>query len=452
MSKKRILAMILSTVLILTLAACASNSNSNSKSNASTPTPANTESASAPTGDSEQPLQGELVFWTMWNDTEPQGEAWADVAKAFEEKYPGTKITINWSGRDISKTLKPALESGQRIDIFDYPTQYGGQLGFYALDLSEIIVQPFDVLGGKSLTDVLLPSMLETPKKQTDIWSGQVAVGYKPWLNLFMYNVKAFEEAGITSNPTTWKELDEASAKLVAAGYVPITFDDAYAHWISGTYLQRLKGQDWVIELAADKTGDMWRDPAVLEFAKAFEDFAKKGYFDVNVGGNKWPSGQMDVGSGKVAMYFNLTGLPVEVKDVAGSDFKWGAFNYPDVTEGQNFAANAAAAGATMTAINSKCENVALAAEFLAFMHSAENDARFVEAGMTTSLKDGNWPAELADVKPVFDDIDVILQTGGGIESNPEIKPVFSENFIKLAAGQINAEEFVKRMATAAKQ
>jgi raffinose/stachyose/melibiose transport system substrate-binding protein len=105
-----------------------------------------------------------------------------------------------------------------------------------------------------------------------------------------------------------------------------------------------------------------------------------------------------------------------------------------------------------MTAINSKSENVALAAEFLAFMHSAENDARFVEAGMTTSLKDGSWPAELADVKPVFDDIDVILQTGGGIESNPEIKPVFSENFIKLAAGQINAEEFVKRMAAAAKQ
>ncbi len=451
MRKKRILALILSAVLVLGLAACADKPTPSATT--VTPTPTNTETAPAQqSGDPEQPLKGELVFWTMWNETEPQGEAWADVSKKFEAKYPGTKITINWCGRDISKTLKPALESGQRIDIFDYPTQYAGQLGFYCLDLSDIVKKPFEVLGGKSLIDVLQPAMLETPKKQTNIWAGQVAVGYKPWLNLFMYNAKAFEQAGITSVPKTWQELDEACAKLLAAGYAPITFDDAYAHWISGTYLQRLKGQDWVIELANDKTGDKWRDSAVMEFAKAFEDFAKKGYFDVNVGGNKWPAGQMDVGSGKAAMYFNLTGLPVEVKDVAGTDFKWGAFNYPDVTGGQNFAANAAAAGCTMTAVNKNYENVALAAEFIAFMHTLENDTRFVESGMTTSLKDGSWPVALNDVKPVFSDISVILQTGGGIESNPEIKPVFAENFIKLAAGQITAEKFVDNMATAAKK
>lgn len=399
---------------------------------------------------SENTLEGELVFWTMWNDTEPQGEAWQDVADAFEAAYPGTKITIQWCGRDISKTLKPALEGGQRIDIFDYPLQYGGQLGFYCANLEDIIVKPYDVLDGKSLTDVLLPAMLETPKKQTSIFAGQVAVGYKPWLNLIMYNAKAFEDAGITAVPTTWAELDAVCAKLKEAGYSPFTFDDAYAHWLPGIYLARAIGQDEVLNLAADTTGDLWRGEAVVNMAKAFEDFAQKGYFDENVGGNKWPAGQMDVGSGKAAMYFNLTGLPVEVQDVAGPDFKWGAFNFPDVVEGQTRAANEAPAGCTMTAINAKCENMDLAAEFLAFMHSVQSDARFVESGMTTSRKDGNWSAALEDVKPAFDAISVILQTGGGIESNADIKPVFAENFIQLAAGKITSDQFVENMASAA--
>lgn len=238
--------------------------------------------------------------------------------------------------------------------------------------------------------------------------------------------------------------------QLQAESGSPITFDDAYAHWISGMYLARAKGQDWVVELANDKTGDMWRDEAVLSFAKAMEDFATKGYFDENVGGNKWPAGQMDIGSGKVAMYYNLTGLPVEVQDVAGDDFQWGAFNYPDVVEGNNYAADQAPAGCTMTAIHKNTENMELATEFLAFIHSADSDARFVESGMTTSNKDGQWPAALENVKSAFDDITVILQTGGGIESNPDIKPVFAENFIKLASGQITAEAFVDAMASAA--
>jgi len=454
MKKKRIAA--LGLALVMALSACSSapaqtpEESTTKESVSQEQTPEATPEATVEE-DAVQPLEGEIVFWTMWNDTEPQGEAWQEVADRFMALYPNTKITIQWCGRDISKTLKPALESGQRIDMFDYPTQYSGQLGFYCLDLSEMIEQPFDVLGGQSISDVVLPSMLETPKKQTNTWAGQIAVGYKPWLNLFMYNAAAFEEAGITSNPTTWDELDAACAKLLEAGYVPITFDDAYAHWIAGMYLQRLKGQDWVIELAADTTGEMWNDPAVLQFAQAFEDFAQKGYLDSNVGGNKWPAGQMDVGSGKVAMYYNLTGLPVEVSDVAGPDFKWGAFNYPDVPGGESYD-DAAPAGCTMTAISSGCENVALAAEFLAFIHSQESDDRFVESGMTTSSKTGSWPEALTDVKPVFDEISVILQTGGGIETNPEIKPVFTENFIKLAAGQISADKFVENMVAAAQQ
>lgn len=455
---KKPLVLLLALSLILSLAACtapAGNSSAPASSAQSEVTSSKAESsepASSEPSEEVTALEGALTFWTMWNDTEPQGEAMQEIADKFMETYPGTTIEIQWCGRDISKTLKPALEGGQQIDIFDYPTQYGGQLEQFCADLSEIIKTPYDALDGKTMEEVLLPTMLETPKKQTGITSGQIAVGYKPWLCLFMYNVSAFEEAGVTANPTTWEELDAACAKLKEAGYSPITFDDAYAHWLPGMYLARAKGQDWVHELVADTTGEMWNDEAVVQMANAFEDFASKGYFDENVGGNKWPAGQMDIGSGKVGMYLNLTGLPSELQDVTGEDFKWGAFNYPDVADGQNQVANAAPSGCTMTAINANCENMDLAAEFVAFMRNEDSDAAMVGSGMTTARIDGNWPAALDDVKPVFSEITVVQETGGGVEANADLKPILAENFIKLAAGQITADEFVSNMVAAAKQ
>ena len=313
---KKSLALMLALGLTLGLAACKPAAENPSTE----PTPP-ASSEPVPSTPAAPKIEGSITFWTMWNDTEPNGEAMANIIEAFEAKYPGTKIDVQWCGRDLSKTLKPALEGGQVIDVFDYPTQYAGQLQPFCADLSSLITKNFDVLGGKSLEEVLLPAMLETPKKQTGIYDSQLAVGYKPWECLVMYNAKAFEEAGITAAPKTWAEFDAVCAKLKEAGYSPITFDDAYAHWLPGLYLAREKGQDWVHELVADTTGEMWKDEAVLKMASAFAEFAQKGYFDANVGGNKWPAGQMDVGTGKAAMYLNLTGLPGEVKDVTDETF-----------------------------------------------------------------------------------------------------------------------------------
>lgn len=443
----KLVSLLMAIGMVFVFAACGSTGGSSSTSAAQSG-----KSESTGTSEGTAALEGTLQFWTMWNDTEPQGEAMQAIADNFMEAYPGTTIEITWAGRDLSKTLKPALEGGQVIDVFDYPTQYAGQLETFCADLSDLIARPFDVLDGKSLEDVLLPTMLTTPKAQTGVSTGQIAVGYKPWLCLFMYNVAAFEEAGITAAPTTWAELDEACAKLQAAGLSPITFDDAYAHWLPGMYLAREKGQDWVHELVNDTTGELWKDEAVVNMAKAFADFADKGYFDANVGGNKWPAGQMDIGSGKVGMYLNLTGLPTELQDVTDENFKWGAFNFPDVVDGETRAANEAPSGCTMTAVNAKTENMALAEEFVAFMHSKTSDGYMVEAGMTTSRTDGEWPAALADVQPTFNAIDSSLESGGGLEANADLKPIISENFVKLAAGQIDADTFVNNMAAAAKQ
>ena len=42
--------------------------------------------------------------------------------------------------------------------------------------------------------------------------------------------------------------------------------------------------------------------------------------------------------------------------------------------------------------------------------------------------------------------------SGADLTSNPDLSPSIQENFIKLASGQITADEFVNNMAEAAAQ
>lgn len=455
---KKLVALTLSAAMVMGMTGCGQKTNTDGES---TTAPKSTEvkstdadkssAAESQTSDSGKELEGKLVFWSMWNETEPQGEVFQSIIDEFETMHPKVDIDVQWCGRDIKKILKPALDGGQVIDVFDYPLE--NQLEEYCVDLTEYVNKEYASTDGKPLKETILPSMLITPKTQTKVTDKLLAVGYKPWMCLFMYNADIFKEAGITAAPTTWEELDAACAKIKEAGYSPLTFDDAYATWLPGMYLARAKGQDWVRELVADKTGEKWKDDAVLNMAKAFEEFAKKGYFDANVGGNKWPAGQVDVGNGKVAMYFNLTGLPTEVSDITGPDFEWGGFGFPDVVAGENKAGIEEVSGSGMMAIGKDSKNPDLAMEFVAYVLSKDSDKKMVEhAGMIPTVLGTEWPKALKNLQSVFESTQTALSVGGDIGSNADLTPSIAENFIKLAAGQITADEFVNHMASAAKQ
>lgn len=394
-------------------------------------------------------LEGKLVLWSQWNETETQGQVFQEYAEDFMKLHDKVEIEIQWCGRDISKTLKTALDGGETIDIYDYPLEYGNELASRTLDLTELVKKAYQSTNGKPLNEVISSSLLATARMQTQSPDQQLAVGYTPYLQMFLYNETMFEQAGIEKNPTTWEELDAVCAKLKEAGFAPISMDDAYATMLPGMFLEREKGEDFIEELINDSTGEMWRDEAVVKMAKAFEDFAKKGYFHENVGGNKWPAGQTDVANGKAALYYTGTWLPNEVRDITGPDFKWGAFTYPDTVAGAGKSAMSESGGSSMLAVSKSCKNPELAMEFISFIYTPENDQKFVE--LTASIPSGAdtpWPAALEGLKPAFNSVTKIIKSSGGIVDNPDVKPVLSENFIQLCAGKISADQFVENMAT----
>lgn len=440
---KRIMAVLLAVVLLSgILTACNT-----------TPESSSATSVAAEGSDvTDNALTGKLVLWSQWNETETQGQVFQEYADEYMQLHENVEIEIQWCGRDIDKVLKTAIDGGETIDIFDYPMAYRNSLEDQVIDLTELMTKAYSSTDGKPFNEIISPNLPALARAQTKTPDKQLAIAYQPFMYFFMYNASLFEQAGISTPPTTWEELDAACAKLKELGVSPITFDDFYATYLAGAYLGKEKGTDFIEQLISDSTGELWRDEAVVKMAKAFEDFAQKGYFDENVAGNKYPAGQIDVGTGKAAMYYNGTWLPNEIRDTAGPDFKWGAFTFPDTIEGKHEAEMTAAGGCCQLAISSACKNPELAMDFIAFIYSPENDQKMAE--LTASIPSGaqtEWPSLLEGIKPAFEKVTDVKDYAYGIEGNPDITPIIAENFINLCAGKISADQFVENMVAGSK-
>lgn len=387
-----------------------------------------------------------LVYWSMWNSTEPQAQVLQAAISDFMAKNPGVNVDINWNGREIRKTLQPALDNKQVIDIWDEDIERVVKTwGNYALKLDSFVDKKFPTTDGKAYKDAVMGSLLNLTKSYASD-KALYAIPYQPFVFAFMYNKEHFAKAGISSVPKTWGELVVDMGKLKAAGYIPLTVDDAYMDTLPGYYLAREKGYKWVQDLVMDKTNAMWGDPAVLQMAKAFEDLVKKGYIAPTAASNKWPAGQQDVAAGTVTMYLNGTWLVNEIMGSTGPDFKWGTFSFPTVPGGKDDQ-SAANYGAQAFQINKECKNPDVAFSLIVFLTTGKWDAELakksygVPVGGTT-----DWPVQLAEAKSVFYNLKTCYPWAAGIETNTDRLPVIVDNFTKLIGGKLNADQFVAAM------
>ena len=275
-----------------------------------------------------------------------------------------------------------------------------------------------------------------------------MSVPYQPNVFNFFYNAKIFAEVGVSA-PTTWAELLDVCAKIKAAGYTPITCDDAYITCMIGYHLGRLVGEDGVRDIVMN---GKWDDPAVVQFAKEYEELASLGYFSANVESNVWPNGQnVELAGGSAAMYLNGSWLPNEVKGITGENFEWGCFSYPTVENG-TVGLEAANYGAQVYAINAKTEVADEAFQLINYLTkgAADQNLSTMSVGIPADTTNTEWPALMAGVKPVMEATTLRWSWAVGVESNNDITPAIKENTLKLCGGSITADEFIANMMAAA--
>ena len=113
---KRILAMLLATIMVLSLAACGGGGGNNG--GASNPS----GSSSGSDGNDSQPSDSgdvTLTFWS-WLPTNDQSDA---IIKGFEDANPGIKIEYTRTEQDdFFEKLQVAMASGTGPDLFGMTT------------------------------------------------------------------------------------------------------------------------------------------------------------------------------------------------------------------------------------------------------------------------------------------------------------------------------------------
>ncbi len=399
-----------------------------------------TEETADPTPAAD-PNAKQVVYWSMWESTEPQGQAIQEAVDAFV-KETGIQVDLQFKGRTGNReALQPALDGGQVIDLFDEDIdRVNTNYKSYLLDLEELSAK-------YNYEETANASLIAACREVGD--GKLMSIPYQPNVFAFFYNQDIFAEAGVEAVPTTWDELLAACEKIKTAGYIPITCDDAYITSMFGYHLGRLVGEEGVRDIV---TNGKWDSDAVKQFAADYADLAAKGYFSPNVAGNVWPSGQnIELAGGQAAMYLNGSWLPNEVKDAAGPDFHWGCFSYPALPGGKT-GVEAANFGGQVFGINKNSQVADEAFQLIQWLTKGEYDALLSEKsnGIPSDITNEKWPEMLSSVKPVMDTLTTRWSWAVGSEANNDITPMIKEQTLKLCGGLVSADEFVANMMKAA--
>lgn len=382
-----------------------------------------------------------LVYWTMWNEAEPQGMVIGKAVEAFTEKT-GIDVEVNFNGREIRKTLQPALDAGETIDLFDEDIyRVINTWGKYLLPLDNYITQVYPTTNGKPYKDVVNQALMTLV---SDVAGGKVVnIPYQPSAFVILYNKDLFAKAGIKNTPKTKEEFIDVCTKLHAIGIPGITVDDAYMASFFGYNMDRLVGKKETLRMVKEND---FSGPQVLEFAKIWEMMAKKGYISPKAASNIWPSGQtQEMAKGKVGMYLNGTWLPNEIKSQA-PNLNWGAFAFPALSnKGDGIEANHF--GGQSFGINKNSKYADEAFQLIVWLTTGEWDVKLAQESIGIPAgRDSTWPKQLAEAKAVVEATTIHLPWAVGMEDNPDINAKIKENFAKLIKGDFNAEEFANAM------
>lgn len=382
-----------------------------------------------------------LVYWSMWNEAEPQGQAISRAAAAFTRET-GIRVEINFNGREIRQTLQPALDAGEVIDIFDEDVDRVNRTwGKYLLPLDFYYNQAYPTTGSRPYITVVHKSLVDLARS---LGGGSLkVVPYQPMAYIVQYNKDLFNRAGITAVPKTWDEFLNVCAKLKAIGVAGITVDDAYMACLFGYTIDRLVGLD---AARAMVNNNDFSGPQVLRFGQIWENMARNGYIHSNAAANVWPSGQVnEFASGRAAMYLNGTWLPNEIKGNA-PNMNWGQFAFPAIDPaGDGIGANNY--GSQCFGINKNTKHPVEAFRFLVWMTTGEWDTVLAQESLGIPMaSNAQWPKQLAEAKAVVDATTKWLPWAVYFEDKAEINAKIKENFGKLIKGEINAQQFAAAM------
>ena len=394
-----------------------------------------------------------LVYWSMWNKTEPSAIALTDIIQKFEAANPNITVTAVWNGRENQTKVRTALGSNTVIDIVDQDaSQIAGGL------MHENMLLPID--------DMLASQALDESVKFADVFNPGVidlyAVNGTHYLMpyddspvMFWYNKDIFTKAGIAQPPATWDDFTADLQKIKDAGLVPLAIESDggdYNIFYFQYMVERIKGKGFLYQTIQDKTGEMWKDPVYTQVLTMIKDLWDKGYIPPASLGYQWPAAQQTLARGQSAMELCGGWLPNELSPIAGPSFNWGGFGFPAIAGGAGKQTDLQQWLLAM-AILKGTKHPAEAETFLKFVMTKDSEARLVQGMQGVTRKGVQWPAAMMDGYTAASNATATLdQADGGTAMFAEYtKNVLYADVLPVFLGQAAIADFPAKIAGDAK-
>lgn len=391
-----------------------------------------------------------IVYWSMWNEQEPQAIAIKKWIEEYKKIKPEITIDIAYVGREIIPKIAVARSANQVVDLVDMEA-YGLRGSAVKEGISLVMDEALDTpsYGGEGLwRDSFLLGTLE----QYAADDGKVSIiPYNLITTGFYYDKKLWRDNGWVV-PKTWDEfLALCETIKTTSDVAPITVEpgvDFYNDIWNYQIMERLKGPGVILAAVEDKTGESWEDPAFKKAIEMVRELFEKGYTIEGAEGFIWPAGQLALASGEAAMELCGTWIPNELRNQTSEDFEWGAFPFPSIAGGVGKITDMESYLIGWVSFNDTKVGPEIV-DFLKFCTTPDNQQIFVEESwsMSTILGTG-IPSAWKGLGQAVLDAKVLFRPHDGIvEAYPEyFRNIYCKNHDLAFLGKITPDEYVKLM------
>jgi raffinose/stachyose/melibiose transport system substrate-binding protein len=270
----------------------------------------------------------ELHVWVLTFSGQTVNDAWNQVVADFEAANPNIDVVLETRSTDAHKdALRVVAGTEAAPDIYFMWAGLGLGGEFVNLGISEPLNDVYESTGWN---DRFLPTSLS----RTAYGEEQHGVPYTVHGMVVYYRKDAFEQAGITAEPTTYEELIAANDALVAAGIAPFSFGGS-VNWhvmrLLDTLVETECGAETHDALKAMEVS--WTEEPCA--TAAFEELARwneAGYLGSNYMGINQDDAALLVYTGASAMLLEGDWMVQAIEDQGEDLANYGIFPFPTGT------------------------------------------------------------------------------------------------------------------------